>query len=998
MNDTTHQRPYDNIPFALEQPQHHVTNSEFLTALCPQPPAGSYLWTNSFAGDPDEVGAGRAWNGGPLALDVRTGVYHPEEDWRLNNYFAVSTFGPDANGYASRGRACVTSTYVLVIDDLGGGLGGKVDWEKLRGRLVPTYVIETSPGSFHAGYALRSPVADRDLMDSTIRAMVYQGLGLTDDPGMLSITRYVRLPAGLNGKAKYGSVADDGTVGFPCQLIHWAPERKYDLWEIAADFGLSVETYQQPGAGSGGRGIYNASVEADIWYPAVEATGLLKGVPTSKGIAGQEELWQDMTCPWVHDHTGGVDNGTAYSPTQQSFKCHHGHCQEKTFRDIKHWMLRGEAGMAAKNMAEAAYAQECFGTPDEVEAREQAWQLQMAARIAQHGQAAMGQATGGQPGTGEAGVAGAAGAAVGGVLGGDRWEPEPYQGLMDRVLDLGEHDLSEAGRQRLREFLRDVAAAHLDDAQLIPLLQAISERTQMDKLADLKRMHADAVKKLRREAEYEIAEAEAKRQGFLGLPRPQWRHTNPEGAPLCVPDNYERLLEAAGCSIWYNEMKLREEFGGAFRVSKVTRDLDSITTLLLGWSSVLGMTGATHNLVAKNLEFVARKNARHPFHGWLEHQRINVAWDGVDRLRAPGGLFNTIHVESGRTGYRNLLLQTWLYSVVAAARHLYEYKAGSQPRGVLIFLGQQYSGKTTWFSRLFEGLYPSSRECFADGMHFDGSTDSVMAVCGQLVTELGEIDSITSKTDAGKLKAFISSGEDRIRRPYARSHVDIPRRTVFAGTVNKTDFLRDDTGNTRYWTVPVSGIDLDAQRVLDMGQVWLQIDEECRRSVSELESQSVARGLGDEEYRAAPWLLTQSEMEQVNAVNTGHMASTDAQDWLMDMFDWDDLEYQAGNRDPVNAWKITELKDEYANGRGRVSQYQDKFRSALRRLTGQDDAHHRSVSLYDETGKPRKAPDGTMYPQTGGRFWLMPPRRDGRLAPRQLLRDEKIAPDGKPMH
>ena len=51
------------------------------------------------------------------------------------------------------------------------------------------------------------------------------------------------------------------------------------------------------------------------------------------------------------------------------------------------------------------------------------------------------------------------------------------------------------------------------------------------------------------------------------------------------------------------------------------------------------------------------------------------------------------------------------------------------------------------------------------------------------------------------MKAFLSRATDRFRVPYGRTPENVPRGVVFAGTVNHDAYLRDTTGNRRYWIV-----------------------------------------------------------------------------------------------------------------------------------------------------------------------------------------------------
>ena len=72
-----------------------------------------------------------------------------------------------------------------------------------------------------------------------------------------------------------------------------------------------------------------------------------------------------------------------------------------------------------------------------------------------------------------------------------------------------------------------------------------------------------------------------------------------------------------------------------------------------------------------------------------------------------------------------------------------------------------------------------------------------------MLCELGELDS-TLKREQSSLKAFITQPLDTIRMPYAEKATKTPRRTSFCGTVNPQDYLRDETGSRRFWTIPVT--------------------------------------------------------------------------------------------------------------------------------------------------------------------------------------------------
>ena len=85
-----------------------------------------------------------------------------------------------------------------------------------------------------------------------------------------------------------------------------------------------------------------------------------------------------------------------------------------------------------------------------------------------------------------------------------------------------------------------------------------------------------------------------------------------------------------------------------------------------------------------------------------------------------------------------------------------------------------------------------------------------------------ELDS-TLKRDLAKLKAFITESSDEFRRPYAMKPMVYPRRTSFYATVNNGDFLKDDTGNRRYWVIPVEKIDFNIIDNLDINMLWGEV-------------------------------------------------------------------------------------------------------------------------------------------------------------------------------
>ena len=119
---------------------------------------------------------------------------------------------------------------------------------------------------------------------------------------------------------------------------------------------------------------------------------------------------------------------------------------------------------------------------------------------------------------------------------------------------------------------------------------------------------------------------------------------------------------------------------------------------------------------------------------------------------------------------------------------------------------------------------------FKEGLHIDiRDKDTIRRATSCWIAELGEIET-TFRSDLEFLKAFITMSIDTYRVPYGRLDVSSARRTSFIGTCNTGRFLIDPTGSRRFWTVPVSNIDLDALSKLDILQLWKQIELDVEKN------------------------------------------------------------------------------------------------------------------------------------------------------------------------
>lgn len=191
----------------------------------------------------------------------------------------------------------------------------------------------------------------------------------------------------------------------------------------------------------------------------------------------------------------------------------------------------------------------------------------------------------------------------------------------------------------------------------------------------------------------------------------------------------------------------------------------------------------------------------------------SATWDGVDRLPE---LYNILNIKEDDTLSKTLIFK-WLWQCLSMVRNQLDGAYGAE--GVLTLQGKQRMGKTSFFKKLATKL-----DFFYEGarLNFDDK-DTLRRATSYWIVELGEIET-TFKSDVEALKSFITDPIDQYRLPYGRTDVRLARRASMCGTCNSNEFLIDTTGNLRFWTVPVTNIDLDALAKFDALQLWLQID------------------------------------------------------------------------------------------------------------------------------------------------------------------------------
>jgi len=326
-----------------------------------------------------------------------------------------------------------------------------------------------------------------------------------------------------------------------------------------------------------------------------------------------------------------------------------------------------------------------------------------------------------------------------------------------------------------------------------------------------------------------------------------FRDLTESGAPKATLDNVVALVNNLGITVRYNVISKQDEI--VIPDTSWTRDNAANSSLMTLYSECVRADMPITTSVLKNyVTAIGDTNQYNPALTWIE----SCPWDGVDRLPQ---LYAT--VKSPNTALKEMLMRKWLLQCVAILHNTGDTMA----RGVLTFQGAQYQGKTRWLKAL------APAELVKTGHALDvHNKDSILSAIRFWLCELGEVDGTFRKSDMALLKSFVSQSDDVLRRPYAVSESEFPRRTSFFATVNESDFLLDPTGSSRFWVIPVTEISPDD--ALDIQQLWAQV-------------------LAIWKTGEVHW-LSNAELELLNRSNEDHAIEDPLEDLVNDRFQWDD--------------------------------------------------------------------------------------------------------------
>ncbi|MEA5015671.1 MAG: virulence-associated E family protein [Candidatus Limiplasma sp.] len=187
------------------------------------------------------------------------------------------------------------------------------------------------------------------------------------------------------------------------------------------------------------------------------------------------------------------------------------------------------------------------------------------------------------------------------------------------------------------------------------------------------------------------------------------------------------------------------------------------------------------------LAVVSAERTYHP----IKEYFAPLVWDGVERIDTL--LIDYLGAED--TDYTRSVLRKTLCAAVARV-----YEPGVKFDSILVLNGPQGIGKSTFFARL-------GGKWYSDSLSISDMKDKTAAekLQGYWILELGELAGI-KKMDVETVKSFITRTDDKFRQSYGIAVESHPRACIIVGSTNsESGFLRDITGNRRFWPVLVKG-------------------------------------------------------------------------------------------------------------------------------------------------------------------------------------------------
>lgn len=285
--------------------------------------------------------------------------------------------------------------------------------------------------------------------------------------------------------------------------------------------------------------------------------------------------------------------------------------------------------------------------------------------------------------------------------------------------------------------------------------------------------------------------------------------------------NHKKLMG----NIWFDEFYCKVFSSWKNKKPRPWNDQDYIN-LMVWLQDKLEMSNLTKNNVIDAVSFAAHQNIKNEPRDWIK----SLEWDGTPRVLS---LFSK-YFGAPESEYTSTISKNFMVSMVARL-----FKPGCKVDNMVILEGNQGAFKSSALKAL-------AGKWFTENNNDMNRNDFFQALDGFMLVELSELDSF-NKSEATRIKTVLSTASDNYRSPYGRHTENRPRQSIFVGTTNESDYLRDSTGGRRFWPISCGNIELDqitndreqlfaeAYRLFLSGENWwivpesAKIEQEMRR-------------------------------------------------------------------------------------------------------------------------------------------------------------------------
>lgn len=263
------------------------------------------------------------------------------------------------------------------------------------------------------------------------------------------------------------------------------------------------------------------------------------------------------------------------------------------------------------------------------------------------------------------------------------------------------------------------------------------------------------------------------------------------GRPINCVANMELILDAH--EEWSGKIRLNRATGETLAHGKVWQDADSV--FFAGWLR-------DHYRMAASTQYcheaVAATATKHSFNPITEYLEALPKWDGTERV----SYFFSDFFGAPRDAYTIWCAGYFFRALIERAYAIDPGGRGVMVRLVPVLEGPQDRGKT-------QALRVLGGQWYKEIMGTGESKDFLIKLKGCWVGEMAELETM-DRTGLARLKAIVSAVEDKYRPPYGRAEITQRRLAVLVGTTNTNNYLRDDSGNTRFLPIKCSEVNVIA--------------------------------------------------------------------------------------------------------------------------------------------------------------------------------------------